>query len=194
MRPKATEADINDWLDRLRRSDDAAVEAIYRGYYSSTHAFVKFYIDDPMATEEIVDDTFMAVFIKPEQFTGRSSFKTWLLGIAKIKCHDWLRRTKREPSIGRQDDKVLLDSFVDQTWPVLDHLEIQQTRNIVQVCLQRLPKVQREIMYLVFYEDMSIDQVSEHAQCASGTVKSRLFHAKIKLAECINRRLNDGVA
>lgn len=194
MRPKATEEDINHWLDRLRCSDDAAVEAIYRGYYGCVYAFVKLYVDDSTATEEIVDDTFMVVFNKPDQFMGRSSFKTWLLAIAKNQCHDWLRRAKREPAIGRQDDTALLDSLVDQTWPVLDHLETQQIRNIVQFCLQRLPEVQREIMYFVFYEDMSINRVAEHAQCASGTVKSRLFHAKIKLADCINRRLNDGVA
>jgi len=194
MRPQATEQDINEWLDRLRRGDDAAVEAIYRGYYSCVTAFVKLYVNDSTATEEIVDDTFMALFNKPEKFEGRSSFKTWLLGIAKNQCFDWLRRTKREPSIGSQDDGAILDSLVDQTWPVLDHLESQQIGSIIQFCLQRLPEAQREIIYWVFFEDMSLARTAEQTRCATGTVKSRLFHAKTKLADCINRRLNHGAA
>jgi len=49
-------------------------------------------------------------------------------------------------------------------------------------------------MYWVFFEEMSVDQAAEQVHCAPGTVKSRLFHAKAKLADCIGRRLNDGVA
>jgi len=194
MRSQATEKDIDIWLDRLRRRDDAAAEAIYRGYYSCVTAFVRLYVDDSAATEEVVDDTFLAVFKHPDQFEGRSSFKTWLLGIAKNQCHDWLRRAKREPAIGKQDDTVLLDSLIDQAWPIMDHLESQQISVIIQFCLRRLPESQREIMYWVFFEDMSVARVAEQVRCAAGTVKSRLFHAKAKLADCINRRLNDGVA
>ncbi len=194
MRSQATEQDIGIWLDRLCRGDDAAVEAIYRGYYPCVTAFVRLYVDSSEAVEEIVDDTFMAVFSKPEQFQARSSFKTWLLGIAKNKCFEWLRRAKREPSMGLQDDTQLLDGLVDQSWPVLDHLQGEQIRLIIQFCLQRLPVVQREVLYWVFYEDLSVTYAAERAQCAAGTVKSRLFCAKAKMADCIHRRLNDGVA
>jgi len=194
MRPQAPEHDIDDWLERLRRGDSSAVKAIYRGYYGCVTAFVKLYIDQTAAVEEIVDDTFLAVFSKPDQFEGRSSFKTWLLGIAKNQCHDWLRRAKREPAIGLQDDEAMLNSLVDHAWPVLDQLESKQISAIVQFCLQRLPDIQRQVMYWVFFEEMSVDQTAEQVQCAPGTVKSRLFHAKAKLADCISRRLNDGVA
>jgi len=199
MRPQATENDIDDWLDRLRRKDDAAaqataVQAIYRGYYACVTAFVKLYVDQTAAVEEIVDDTFLAVFRKPDQFEGRSSFKTWLLSIAKNQCSDWMRRAKREPAHGLQDDEALLQSLVDPTWPVIDQLESKQISSIIRFCLQRLPDVQRQVIYWVFFEEMSVDQTAAQVQCAPGTVKSRVFHAKAKLAECINRRLNGGVA
>jgi len=194
MRPQATEHDIDDWLERLRRADSTAVEAIYRGYYGCVTAFVRLYIDQTAAVEEIVDDTFLAVFSKPDQFEGRSGFKTWLLGIAKNQCYDWLRRAKREPAIGLQDDEAMLNGLVDQAWPVLDQLESQQISAIIQFCMQRLPDAQRQVMYWVYFEEMSVDQAAEQVHCAPGTVKSRLFHAKSKLADCINRRLNDGVA
>lgn len=190
----ATEHDLADWFARLRQGDQAAVTAIYRGFYRSLTAFVRLYVDDSAAVEEIVDDTFMVVFSNPERFEGRSSFKTWLFGIAKNRCHDWLRQAKRQPAIGVQDDQAMLDELVDAAWPVLDQLEQAQVNAIIRLCMQRLPEVQRQVLFWVFFEEMSMEQVALEQQCAAGTVKSRLFHAKSKLADCVGRRLNDGVA
>lgn len=190
----ATEPDLAVWLDRLRQGDPAAVETIYRGFYGSLTAFVRLHVDDSAAIEEIVDDTFMVVFSNPAGFEGRSSFKTWLFGIAKNRCHDWLRQAKRQPAIGVQDDEALLDGLVDPAWPALDQLEQAQVNAIIRLCMQRLPEVQRQVLFWVFFEELSMEQVALEQQCAAGTVKSRLFHAKSKLADCVGRRLNDGVA
>lgn len=190
----ATEKDLAVWLARVHQGDQAAAEAIYRGFYASLTAFVRLYVDDSAAIEEIVDDTFMVVFSNPARFEGRSSFKTWLFGIAKNRCHDWLRQAKRQPALGAQDDQAILDELVDPAWPALDQLEQAQVNAIIRLCMQRLPEAQRQVLFWVFFEEMSMDQVAEQQQCAAGTVKSRLFHAKSKLADCVNRRLNDGVA
>lgn len=190
----ATEQDVAFWLDRLRQGDSAAVEAIYRGFYSSLTAFVRLHVDDSAAVEEIVDDTYMVVFSNPSGFEGRSSFKTWLFGIAKNRCYEWLRRAKRQPAIGAQDDQLVLESLVDPAWPAVDQLEQAQINAIIRLCMQRLKEVHRQVLFLVFYEDMSMEQVAQEQQCAAGTIKSRVFHAKSKLADCIDRRLNDRVA
>lgn len=96
MQPNS-EPDISEWLERVRHGDQVAIQAIYRRYYAALHAFIRLHIRDEGAAEEIVDDTFMVVFTQPHQFEGRSAFKTWLYAIAKNQCHDWLRRTAREP-------------------------------------------------------------------------------------------------
>lgn len=194
MAPVANDRDIDQWLIRLRSGDDLAVQAIYRGFFGGLTAFVRLHVDDSAAVEEIVDDAFMVVFTKPEQFEGRSSFKTWLFGIAKNLCHDWLRKAGRQPAIAPDNDQLLLEGLVDPAWPVLDHLEQAQIHAIIRLCIQRLPDVQREVLYWVFFEEKSVDQTADEVRCASGTVKSRLFHAKAKLADCVSRRLNNGVA
>jgi len=191
MPPHLSEQDIDDWLARLRRGDEQAVIAIYRGYVKSVTAFVRLYVDDSAPVEEIVDDTFLAVFRSADRFEGRSSFKTWLLAIARNQCYDWLRRAKREPAIASQDDQAL-HHLIDPATPVLDHLEQQQIREIVRRCLLRLPEAQRQVLYCVFYEDLSIEQTAQQVGCASGTVKSRMFHAKSRMADCVRRRLNNG--
>lgn len=186
----ATDNDIQDWLRRLLDGDQQAAAAIYRGYFGSVKGFVSLYVDDTVAVEEIVDDTFLAAFSDPERFEGRSSFKTWLMSIAKNKSYDWLRRAKREPAISGADDQIVLDNLVDQNWPVLDRLATEQVKAIVRLCLERLPIAQREVTYFVFYKEMSVEQTASQVNCPPGTVKSRLFHARLKMAECLKHRLD----
>ncbi|WP_159078798.1 RNA polymerase sigma factor [Orrella marina] len=167
--------------------------AIYHGYMRSVTAFVRLYVDDVVAIEEIVDDTFLAIFSKPDQFEGRSSFKTWLLGIARNQCHNWLRKARKEPAINARTDDAF-GTLVDPTPPILDHLEQQQVRQIVRLCLMRLPEAQRQVLYWVFYEELSVNETAEQVGCAPGTVKSRMFHAKSRMADCVRRRLDGGIA
>lgn len=160
------------------------------GIWVANRGFVSLHVDDSVAVEEIVDDTFLAAFSNSERFEGRSSFKTWLMSIAKNKSYDWLRRAKREPVLSAADDSICLENLVDQTLPVLDHLASEQVRTVVRLCLERLPVAQREVTYFVFYEDMSVEQAAYQVNCPPGTVKSRLFHARLKMAECLKHRLN----
>lgn len=190
MTPVATNDDIQDWLRRLKDGDQQAAAAIYRGYFGCVKGFVSLHVDDSVAVEEIVDDTFLAAFSNPERFEGRSSFKTWLMSIAKNKSHDWLRRAKREPALSGADDPMDLENLVDQAWPVLDHLAAEQVRAIVRLCLERLSAAHREATYFVFYEEMSVEQAAGQLNCPPGTVKSRLFHARLKMAECLKHRLD----
>ena len=186
----ATEADINDWLERLRQGDALAATAIYRGYYGCVMAFVGLYVTDASAAEEIVQDTFLAAFDQSDRFQGRSSFKTWLLAIAKNKSRDAIRRAKREPAAIASDDVSILDQLVDQGWPALEQIAAKQLGKLIAFCLKRLPLAQREVTYFVFYEEMSLEQVAHQVSCPPGTVKSRLFHARLKLADCLKRRLD----
>lgn len=193
MSVPASENDIDHWLARLREGDEHAIIAIYRGYIRNVTAFVRLYVDDGVAAEEIVDDTFLSAFRNIDQFKHRSSFKTWLLGIARNQCYEWLRRASREPAINGQPETALA-TLIDPALPALDHLESKQIRAIVHACLRRLPASQRQVLYWVFFEDLSMEETASQVSCAAGTVKSRMFHAKSRMADCIHRRLNGSIA
>lgn len=181
--------EITSLLERIAQGDAAAVESVYRQYYGTVSAFVRMQIADSGAVEEIVDDVFMVVFSSANQFRGESAFKTWLLGIARNLCHNWLRQMSREPVAGLDVSDAELSGLMDQAWPVLDHLQQQQVQAIIRRCLDRLPGPQKEALFWVFFEELSVEDTAKTVACAIGTVKSRLFHAKAKMADCVKRRL-----
>lgn len=178
-------------LERIAKGDAAAVESVYRAYYGTVKAFVSLQISDSGAVEEIVDDVFMVLFSSANQFRGESALKTWLLGIARNLCHNWLRQMSREPVAGLEVSDDELSGLMDQAWPALDLLQQQQVQAIVRLCLDRLPTAQKEALFYVFFEEMSLEETAKNLACATGTIKSRLFHAKGKMADCVKRRLTE---
>lgn len=185
-----TDQETTRLLERIAQGDASAVETVYRQYYGTVSAFVRMQIADSGAVEEIVDDVFMVLFSSASQFRGESAFKTWLLGIARNLCHNWLRQMSREPVAGMDVTDEELSGLMDQAWPALDHLQQQQIQAIVRLCLDRLPPPQKEALFWVFFEEMSLEETAKALSCAIGTVKSRLFHAKAKVADCVKRRLS----
>jgi RNA polymerase sigma-70 factor (ECF subfamily) len=191
MPNRTQDIDLPSLLERVKLADQGAVEVLYRHFYSSVYAFVRMQIDDLGAVDEIVDDVFMVVFKSVADFRGQANFKTWVMGIAKNLCYNWLRKMSREPSLQHFSTEHQLDALIDQDLPVLDQLERHEIQTIIKLCMDRLPAHHRETLFWVYFEDMTLSQVAQAMKCATGTIKSRLFHAKLKMADCVTRRLTD---
>src|SRR5580692_5502524 len=56
-------------------------------------------VRDPGFAEELVQETFLAVLKSKNNFSGRSSERTWLVGILRHKIYDYLRKTCRERAV-----------------------------------------------------------------------------------------------
>lgn len=68
-------------LKQIALSDQKAIEKVFNHYRSSLFAFIRLRIRDEEAADEILNDTFLTAFRKPEQYNGSCEYKTWLCGI-----------------------------------------------------------------------------------------------------------------
>ncbi len=143
------------------------------------------YVKDRGRAEEIVQDVFIKVFQKIDQFRGESAIKTWLYRITINRCRDELRRWsirtlffKSEgieesiPHGGLSPDKKLIEK------------EKEQELGIV---ILSLPVKFREVIILFYYQEKSIEEISHLLELTQNTVKTRLFRARKKIGE----RLHD---
>lgn len=178
--------ELQDLLNQIALGDNKAVETLYRHYQASLYAFIRMRIRDDDAAEEILNDTFMVAIQKPGQFTGESSYHTWLCGIAKNVCGTWLR--KQQSGVARNTveiDNDALQAVVDPQWGILEQLENRETDEILRECIDRLPETHKEAFYWTWFEEASMEEVSERLGCPVGTVKSRLFNARAKITDCV---------
>ena len=172
--PEADEA----LLDRLVAGDTKALTQLYERHARGIFAFLCRLTGDAAAAEDLLQDTFVAAWRGAATFRGRSSVRTWLFGIAHHKAMRDLRRR----------DLDLLDeeeSLPDSAPPVPELAAAAWEQERVVAALAELPPAQRAVMELVFYHGFSSAEVAEVLNCPVGTVKSRAFLARRRLARLL---------
>jgi len=174
-------------LRRIERADEAAFRELYRAFSRRLYAYVLRQLGDPAQAEEIVADSLYEVWKAPARFRGDAQFSTWLIGIARNKVLMAFR--SRKPDSKHEDLDDVAETLAAEDGSAFDMLANAQRREGVRHCMDKLSDDHRECVHLVFYEGMSLAEVAEVQACPEGTVKTRLFHARQKLKNCLQTML-----
>lgn len=120
------------------------------------------------------------------QFQGDSSFSTWITRIVINLCLDELRRHKRQrsESIEALDEET---GGVERQMPVVEAnptagLESQELRTRIDEAMKKLSDEHRTVLTLHEFQDMEYKEIARVLGCSIGTVMSRLFYARRRLA------------
>ncbi len=160
-------------LAAMAAGDTAALDELYARYGGGVFGFLMAKLGDPALAEEVVQDVMLAAWRGAAHFRGESKTLTWLLAIAHNQAINATRR-RRVSLVPFQD---ALDYRSDETGP-LEHLVRRGEEAAVRDALDRLPAPHREILVLVFYHHLTLQEVADVLGIALGTVKSRLHRAK----------------
>ena len=155
-----------------------------------------------MRNEDLAVDLSQNAWVKAwqrlEQFHGEASFATWLTRIVTNLCLDELRRQKR----ARMDS---IEAIEETTGPVENRLEIetvdpvegldrQELRERIDAALAKLSDKHRTVIVLYEFEQLEYREIAEKMGTSIGTVMSRLFYARKRLAGLLNETLKrDGL-
>jgi RNA polymerase sigma-70 factor, ECF subfamily len=170
-------------LARIERADEAAFKELYRAFSRRLYAYVVRQHGDAAQAEEIVSDTLYEVWKAPGKFRGESQFSTWLIGIARNKVLMAFR--SRKPDTVHDDLDDVAESVADEQPGAFEQLAQQQRHEGVRHCMDKLSADHRECIHLVFYEGLALAEVAALQACPENTVKTRLFHARKKLTQCL---------
>ena len=179
--------EVNQLLVRIGREDQAAFRQLYKAFSRKVYAYVLNMLGDHARAEEVLADSFYEVWRHPERFRGDSQFSTWLIGIARRKALMVYRARRPDEVHGDLED--IAETAASDTPDGYAELAGKQRREGVQLCMGKLSDEHRECLHLVFYEGMSLAEVAEVQNCPEGTVKTRLFHARQKIKNCLQALL-----
>jgi RNA polymerase sigma-70 factor (ECF subfamily) len=120
------------------------------------------------------------------QFQGDSSFATWTTRIVINLCLDQLRKRKRQrtESIEEMDEE---SGGVERHMPVVvinptERMERGELRKKIDAALGQLSAEHRTVLILHEFEEMEYKEIARTMSCSIGTVMSRLFYARRKMA------------
>ena len=183
--------------DHSSAEDPALVRAAQRGDMAAFEELVARHRDklyaraySMMRNEEEALDLSQEAWIKGwqrlRQFQGESSFGTWMTRIVINLCLDKLRRQKRQraESIEAMDEE---SGGVERRMPVVTvnptaGLERGELRQRIDRALGQLTYEHRTVLVLHEFEEMEYKQIAKTMGCSIGTVMSRLFYARRRLA------------
>jgi len=151
---------------RLVARDQSALKLLYDKHSTALFHFARNYLADPNDAQDIVHETMMEIWRKAERFEGRSSLKSWMFSIARNKSIDRNRKAKK-----LQYRDTMPDS-VDEGLSPHDIAEASEDHLLVRDCVNKLSAYQ---------------EVSDLENIPVGTVKTRVLHAKKKLAHLISQ-------
>lgn len=163
---------------------DELFEKLMKEHAESLARLAFTYVKDRGKAEDVVQDVFLKAFRSYNHFRGDSDIKTWLYRITINRCKDELRSWSFRNIFISNTDIEKDTERGPQTTPELKVISKYDKERLGKAILS-LPVKFREVIILFYYQDLSIGEISELLKISTGTVKTRLFRARKKLAQLI---------
>ena len=157
--------------------DAAAFERLYRRHAMKVHALARWMAGADDA-EEAVQDVFVRVWQKLEQFEGRSAFGTWVhrIAVTVLLRRRQQRGLRDQRHSGEESEVAALTAR-----PATPDLRVA-----IEAAVDRLPGGAREVFVLHDMEGYRHEEVAQLLGCTSGTSRSQLHRARMLLREFLD--------
>jgi RNA polymerase sigma-70 factor (ECF subfamily) len=175
--------DESTLLLKVKDGDDEAFQQLQEELEPQIRRFVRRLIGSSFAEDDIIQDTFIALYRNLDRIEPIEKLRPYLYGIARNRCYTELRSTRRmeavsiddEPELDFGETSIILADDASPPeevthWLML-HLEVQQA-------MSKLPELQRQVLVMYSEENLSYQEIAEIMNISVGTVKSRIFYAK----------------
>lgn len=173
-------------------------EDIVRNYHRDVRLFVARFLGNDPATEDVTQEVFVQVHRSLDQFQGRASLKTWILGIARHRVGTWFRQKTRQIRTSSLDLEAELIQYRWQEFQQFEEstigggsnsgfdpeLDLSRLRN----CLQKLKPPQRDLVQRFYFDEVTAESISQTQGRSAGAVRMSLLRIREALAKCIRKQ------
>ncbi|MGH8614435.1 MAG: RNA polymerase sigma factor [Gammaproteobacteria bacterium] len=179
------EDDDRQLIARVAVKDPQAFTLLYQRYAPRLGRFLSKALKNHERVEEAINDTMLVLWRKASQFDpDRGRLSTWLFGIAQHAGLKALARSAKESCtpIGEEQDH---EEYEDTNDPATTVLGWELGRELT-AALEQLSPEHRAVIELTFGEGLSYPQIARIVGCPENTVKTRMFHARRRLAQLLS--------
>ncbi len=163
--------------------DESGLVEIIRDYKDGLILYLTSIVGNIQTAEELAEDTFVLLGTKKPRDKGGSSFKTWLYTIGRNVAIDYLRKYRKRTFISL-DDSAELASEEEE----IERAYIRKEQQItVHRAMRRLSPDYRQVLWLVYFEELSSKEAARIMRRSIRSVESLLYRAKKSLKAQLER-------
>jgi RNA polymerase sigma-70 factor (ECF subfamily) len=166
-------------LEACQNGDKTAFGKIYDGFSSRLFKFIYFRVGHKQTAEDILSDSFVKAFSKINQINSSKSLSGWLFKIAKNNIIDFYRIKK--PTFELREAEEILDETIN---PV-DEADLSFDQKLILESVEKLPKDQRRVIQLRFYEDLTNAEIAAIMDKSEGAIRIIVHRAIVRLQEIV---------
>jgi RNA polymerase sigma-70 factor, ECF subfamily len=174
---------LEDLIEGCKRGDGKAQKALYKHFFAYAKSICLRYCAWEEDADEVLNDSFVKVFRKIDQYNALQPFKMWLRTILINTAIDHYRRQQKLVPITHVEHA--LDKPFDDT--ILENLSAQEILALVQ----KLTPGYRTVFMLYAIDGFNHREIGEMLGISEGTSKSNLSKAREKLQEMIRQHFPD---
>jgi len=156
------------------------LEQLYHQHFAKTYRSAYMVTGNVQLAEDATQEAFLKAFSNFHSLKETAKFGSWISVIATNCAIDILRKNRK---IVLTDKDEYLNSNPENS--PQESWEQQETNQEVRKALLMLELEDREILVLKYFNELSIQEISEYVSLPSGTIKSRLFRAREKIRKLL---------
>ena len=159
----------------IAKGEKEALEEFYERYASPVFSLARYMLRDPFRAEEVTQDIFLKLWLKASAYDPkRGTPKAWFMSLAHHRIIDEIRSRNRSTQTTDQVDHEILAMKPDPSPSTEEQAQRNLDREEIMNALGYIPKEQREVIVLAYFEGYSQSEIADKLEQPLGTVKTRI--------------------
>lgn len=171
-----------EYYRRYLAGDDSGLEELIELYNEGIILYLNTIVNNICLAEELMQETFFKIAVKKPHYSEKKHFKTWLYTIAKRCAIDYLRKQSKRKNVSIDE----AFSISDETDIEKSHIKDEQKIEL-HSALKKLNHDYYQVLYLMYFEDFSIDEISVIMKKSKKQTYDLLYRAKKELKAELER-------
>ncbi|HYG76702.1 MAG TPA: sigma-70 family RNA polymerase sigma factor [Planctomycetota bacterium] len=177
----------NEAIAETLRGNQEAFGYVVRRYHRALYYFVVGKLTADGEAEDIVQKTFVSAYQKLADYDPQQSLLAWLRGIALNHCRNAWKQYHRQAELkGRLLEVKRAELQLGQ----LEQAQPDERRVMaLRACMETLSEAEQTAMRLRFMDELTLEQLGEALQRNSEAARQYLFRIRMRLSQCVKKRL-----
>lgn len=167
--------------------DVSRFEALVRDHEKIVYTLALRTLGNKQDAMDATQEAFLRAWRGLPSFRGECKFSTWLYRLTANVCTDMLRKRSRTPEVSLTEEEDAVSDIPDRRFCPQTELEKKQFRLAVRRGLEKLPDEFRSVLLFRELGGLSYDEIARATGLEPGTVKTRIYRARKKLAAILMR-------
>ncbi len=178
-------------VQQYSRGNNEAFDALLERYQSRLLSYIVQLVGNRQLAEDIFQETFVKaiVTIRQGNYTESGKFGAWLSRIARNLVIDHFRQERAEPTVSSDNGEVdILNRKELSDITIEDDIIDTQIRQDVRRLIRELPDLQRQVLVMRYYRNLSFKEIAEKTNVSINTALGRMRYAILNMRRMARER------